>query len=400
MADVPNAPLTGLKVAVRAAGAAALYAARLLGVMGAETILVEPPQGSPLRREPPFLDADEGVSALFAYLAAGARSYVCDLEGRDTFLKSRLALGALLDGVDVFIDDTPLAERERLALGQAEIGARHPELVHVSVLPFGAWGPKAGWKAEEINLQHASSEGNLLPNGLSVELFPDRPPVKIYGHFAELQGGVAAALGALAALWARAEVGGQFVDIACQDAALAVSAFAIQRLGDGSVEHRAARSFRYGGVLECADGHVELLTLEQHQWTGLVDLLGRPDWATDPALSDSLERSRQGAAINRRIRAWAKTMRVADLVARGQAAGVPLAKYNSPADVLSDPHERERGLFAPAPIEEAGMLDMLVAPFQFGGEPLVLRGGPPALGDYDPRLLRDARGPAAAGAGG
>jgi crotonobetainyl-CoA:carnitine CoA-transferase CaiB-like acyl-CoA transferase len=84
--------------------------------------------------------------------------------------------------------------------------------VHVSVLPFGAAGPKADWKAADINLQHASGEANLLPNGLSVELFPERPPVKIYGHFAEMQGGIAAALGALSALWARPQVGGQYVD--------------------------------------------------------------------------------------------------------------------------------------------------------------------------------------------
>ena len=78
---------------------------------------------------------------------------------------------------------------------------------------------------------------------------------------------------------------------------LAVGAFAIQRLGDGSIEHRVVRSFRYGGVIPCADGYVELLTLEQRQWHGLVKLLGEPGWAMDPALEDSLERSRQGPMI-------------------------------------------------------------------------------------------------------
>ena len=65
---------------------------------------------------------------------------------------------------------------------------------------------------------------------------------------------------------------------------LAVGAFAIQRLGDGQVEHRAERSFRFGGVIECADGYVELLTLEQRQWDGLVKLMGDPEWAQDPEL--------------------------------------------------------------------------------------------------------------------
>ena len=378
MQDVSKAPLKGLRVVVNASGVAAAYAGRLLGTMGAETILLEPPGGGPLRREPPFLPGSDRVSALFAYLAAGARSYVCDLETD----KGRAAAAGLLAQADIFVDDTPVAERAARGLDEAAIAAKHPSLVHVSVLPFGATGPKAGWKAEEINLQHASGEGNLLPNGLSVELFPDRPPVKIYGHFAELQGGIAAALGALSALWVRPEVGGQFVDIASQDAALAVGAFAIQRLGDGSIEHRVERSFRYGGVMPCADGFVELLTLEQRQWEGLVDLLGRPEWALDPALKDSLERSRRGPEINGHVRAWAKVRKVADIVSEGQAAGVPLAKYNSPAEVLQDPHEKLRGLFAPVAVDGAGVLDMLVSPFQFDGRPLSLERGPPALGEF------------------
>jgi crotonobetainyl-CoA:carnitine CoA-transferase CaiB-like acyl-CoA transferase len=369
-------------VVAHASGVAAAYAARMLGAMGAETVLVEPPQGSPLRRQAPFLDNKGGldgqgsVSALFAYLAAGAKSRVCDLAAED----GRAALGALLSESDIFIDDTPVDAREALGLTETAIAARHPDLVHVSTLPFGAFGPKAGWKAAEINLQHASGEGNLLPNGLSVELFPDRAPVKIYGHFAELQGGVAAALGALSALWVRDEVGGQYVDVSAQDAALAVGAFAIQRLGDGSIEHRVERSFRYGGVLPCADGYVELLTLEQRQWDGLVKLLGEPEWALDPALADSLERSRRGPELNRHIRAWAAVRKVEDIVREGQALSVPLAKYYTPAEVLRDPHEKVRGLFQPVSVDGAGLLDVLVSPFHFDGAPLALRGGPPALG--------------------
>lgn len=365
-----SAPLSGLRIVVRASGVAAAYAARLLSTMGAEAILLEPAGGSPLRREPPFLPGSE-VSALFAYLAAGMRSAVVPDGG----------FGGLLSEADVFIDDTPLADRAALGLDEATVARRHPDLIHVSVLPFGAHGPKAHWKGEDITVLHASGEGYLLPNGLSCELFPDRPPVKVYGHFAELQGGIAAALGALSALWVRPELGGQYVDVASQDAALAVGAFAIQRLGDGSVEHRVERSFRYGGVIPCADGYVELLTLEQRQWHGLVELLGKPGWSQDPALEDSLERSRQGPMINRYIREWAAVRKVEDIVREGQKLSVPLAKYYTPAEVVRDPHERVRGLFQPVETG-AGVFDMLVSPFQFDGAPFALRSGPPALGDY------------------
>lgn len=371
-----NAPLTGLRIVLTARGVAAAYAGRLLGTMGAEVVLVEPPQGSPLRRQPPFLA--NGVSALFAYLSAGFRSQVAELDtahGRATF-------GALLSQADILIDDTPPAERKPLGLDEQAVAQAHPDLVHVSVLPFGAFGPKAEWKGEDIQIQHASGEGYLLPNGLAVEMFPDRAPLKVHGHFGAMQGGVAAALGALSALWARPETGGQFVDVASQDATLAVGAFAIQRLGDGSIEHRVERSFRYGGVIPCADGYVELLTLEQRQWEGLVKLLGEPAWALDPALADSLERSRQGPMINGHIRDWAAVRKVEDIVREGQALSVPLAKYYTPAEVVRDPHEKVRGLFQPVETG-AGLFDMLVSPFQFDGAALALRSGPPALGEYN-----------------
>lgn len=377
MGEDAAAPLAGRRVVARAGGVAAAYAMRLLGAMGADSLLLEPPGGCALRHEPPLLGDGCGPGALFAYLAAGARSLVCDLEA----VAGRATLAALLSEADIFIDDTPVDLRAACGLDRETVAARHPDLIHVSVLPFGATGPKAGWKAEEITLLHASGEGNLLPNGLSLEMFPDRPPVKIYGHFATMQGGIAAALGALSALWARDRLGGQFVDVASQDAALAVAAFSVQRFGDGVLEHRGGRSFRYGGVLPCADGYVELLTLEQRQWDALVEVMGRPGWMLDPALADPLERGRRGGEINRLLRAWARERKVADIVALGQPLGVPLARYSQPIEVLADPHVRHRGLFTPVTVDGAGTFDMLVAPFRFDAAPLHLRGGPPALGD-------------------
>src|SRR5437763_304283 len=148
----------------------------------------------------------------------------------------------------------------------------------------------------------APGDGNLMPNGLTLETFPDRPPVKIYGHFAEFMGGTSATCAALSALLVRDEVGGQFVDVSVQDANISVGCFAIQRLGEGVLENRHGRSFKYGGVLECSDGYVGVLTLEQRQWEGLVKLMGDPEWALDPALKDPLERSRRGAEINKHLR--------------------------------------------------------------------------------------------------
>jgi benzylsuccinate CoA-transferase BbsE subunit len=344
--------------------------------MGATVVMVEPPEGSPLRTAPPLLDGT-GHSALFAFLASGKRSLVCDLlspEGQRAFARE-------LESADILIDDTPVRERVARKLDQDGVAKRFPALVHVSVLPFGSKGPKSGWDAEEVNLLHAGGEGFLLPNGLSSELFPDRPPLKIYGHFSQYQGGSMAALSALTAWWAVPEVGGQYVDVSTQDAVLAVGAFALQRLGDGSLEHRSTRRFRYGGVFEAQGGFVELLTLEDRQWTGLVELIGHPAWTQDEALRDPLERSRRGDEINQHIREWMSRHDVDDIVQRAQQLGVPAAKYRTPAEIIRGEHERSRGLFAPLMLDEEVQAQILVAPFQFRCTPL--QGGQrvPALGE-------------------
>jgi crotonobetainyl-CoA:carnitine CoA-transferase CaiB-like acyl-CoA transferase len=378
--DSPQAgglPLTGCRVIERSRTVAAAYAGRLLAAMGATVVMVEPPEGSALRTEPPILDG-MGHSALFAFLAAGKRSLVCDLLSSE----GQRAMQRELESADILLDDTPVRERGARNLDQDSVARRFPALVHVSVLPFGSKGPKADWDAEEVNLLHAGGEGFLLPNGLSHELFPDRPPVKIYGHFSQYQGGSMAALSALTAWWAVPAAGGQYVDVSTQDAVLAVGAFALQRLGDGSLEHRSTRRFRYGGVFEAQDGFVELLTLEDRQWMALVELLGRPQWTQDEALRDPLERSRRGDEINSHVREWMSRHNVDDIVQRAQQLGVPAAKYRTPAEIIHGEHERSRGLFAPVKLDGGGHAEILVAPFQFRCTPLQGATRVPALGEW------------------
>jgi crotonobetainyl-CoA:carnitine CoA-transferase CaiB-like acyl-CoA transferase len=371
-----SAPLTGCRVLERSRTVAAAYAGRLLCAMGAEVIMLEPTGGSPLRQLPPLL-ADTGESAMFVYLAAGKRSLVCDT----TTAAGCALLNGELDRADILIDDTPAADRALQGLDPEAIHARFPGLVHVSVLPFGATGTKAAWDGEEVNLLHAGGEGYLLPNGLSNEMFPERPPLKIYGHFASYQGGASAALCALSAWWSAPQSGGQYVDVSVQDAVLSVGAFALQRLGDGSLEHRTSRRFRYGGVFKVRDGYIELLTLEDRQWSGLVELLGRPAWAEDPGLRDPLERSRRGDEINAHVRPWMAQHHADDIVSRAQELGVPVAKYRAPAEVARGEHERARGLFGPVQLESGRQAEVLLAPFQFRCTPLPPAGRVPPLNE-------------------
>jgi crotonobetainyl-CoA:carnitine CoA-transferase CaiB-like acyl-CoA transferase len=384
--DVPTSAIAGtpvglgVRVVERSSSAAAAQAGRLLSVLGAEVIMIEPPGGSSLRRIPPVLSRTTGDGATQAYLAAGKRSVVCDFgsaQGIADFHR-------LLATADIYIDDSPPSDQPQAPdLEPQHIAQRFPSLIIVSISPFGSAGPKASWVGREINLFHASGEGFLLPNGLTAEMFPSRPPLKVYGHFAEMVGGTMAALAALSAIWCRAEVSGQICDVSIQDAALSVAAFAIQRYGDGAIEHRRTRSFRYGGVFECRDGYAELLMLENRQWLALIEMMDRPDWARDPALDDPAVRSERGAFVNFHIQAWMRTQDVGPLVSKAQSLGVPICKYNSPREVIDSDQAKARQLFQNMTIPGVGTVSMLTSPFNFSRHGLHLAGPPPRPGEHN-----------------
>ena len=381
-AQKSDAPLAGVTVIERGHGVAAAYAGRILALMGATVIKIENTGGDALRHDAQKLHAHLDGDALFAYLNVNKSGVTLDLLNA----QGRVLLDEMLGRANIFLDDTHPAERRTLGVAPQDVCAKHPKLIFASVLPFGALGPHSEYKGYELNVFHSGGEGYLLPNGLALELFPDRPPVKIYGHFAEFNGGTSAVCAILAALLVQDQIGGQLVDVSVQDANVAISCFALQRLGEGVLEHRHARSFQYGGVLECSDGYVQLLTLEQHQWEGLVKLMGDPVWALELDLNDPIKRAKRGREINQHIRAWAKLEKIKDVVERGQALDVPLAKYCGPKDIMESEQTRAREMFVPVKMAGLGALPMLMAPFQFA-LPDNLAGCPSQAGADNARIF-------------
>src|SRR6185312_12404008 len=89
--------LADLRVLDLAGGVAAGYCSKLLADLGADVILVEPPQGDDCRRLGPFPDGKDDAerSGLFLSLHANKRSIVADPAGADDrALVQRLAADA------------------------------------------------------------------------------------------------------------------------------------------------------------------------------------------------------------------------------------------------------------------------------------------------------------------
>ena len=376
----PYQALTGLRVLEVASMVAGPFCGKLLASLGAVVVKAEAPQkGDSSRRQGPFPDDVPHLerSGMFLYLNTGKKSITLDLHDA----QGRVLLNQLAGHVDVVIHDFQPGPAAFMGLEPDRLAEINPDLIVAPVTPFGGSGPYADYQARHINVFHAGGEGYLLPNGLALDTFPDRAPLMAGSHMGSYQAGLTAAVGILAALYAkRSGSPGQVVDCSMQEAQLAIGYLPFQRLqAEGLVEDRFSRFFRVGGVLPAQDGYVELLTLEPRQWEGLAELLGGPEWADAARFQDP---GKYGPDINAHLREWSKEHTKDWLYQQGQAHGVPIAPYFSPGEVFHSRQQRERGFFTSLEHPEAGCYEYAGLPYRFSGTPQRLSRAP-LLGEHN-----------------
>ena len=142
--------LDGIRVLDLATSRAEM-AGRVLADMGAEVIKVEPPGGSPSRRLPPFNDEDPDRSLYWAAMGFGKRSVVIDLDDE----AGRADFRALLATADALIESFDPGVMAEWGLSYDDVKDEHPELIYVSVTPYGQDGPHANRPATDLTIESA-----------------------------------------------------------------------------------------------------------------------------------------------------------------------------------------------------------------------------------------------------
>ena len=263
-----------LEVASMVAGP---FCGKLLACLGDEVIKAEPPRvGDPSRRRGPFPGdvPHPERSGLFLYLNTSKKSITLDLQDP----QGRVLLKQLAAQVDVVVHDCRPSLAHATGLVHELLAKSNPHLIVAAVTPFGGSGPYADYQARHVNVFHAGGEGYLLPNGLALDTFPHRAPLAAGSYMSDYQGGLTAALGILAAVYARhGGAPGQEVDCSLQEAQLAIGLPSYSAVG--------SRGSRRGPLLpvfpgrrgpSAQDGYVELLTLEPRQWEGWLHFWASP----------------------------------------------------------------------------------------------------------------------------
>jgi benzylsuccinate CoA-transferase BbsE subunit len=357
------------------ANRAGALAGKLLAGLGADVVLVEPPEGSGLRAERPFWQNAPGTerSLFFWFYAAGKRSLVVDSADHATL--ERLAATA-----DVVIEDAWPGRVDGLR-------ARHPRLIVASITPFGRSGPYAAWRSSDLVAQ--AMGGLAYVNGHA-----DGPPLQSLGLQAYHQASTLAAIGVMAALLARDATGrGQLVDVSLQAAVTSalehVPGYFHQ---DGRIPRRQGTLHwtRYFRVGRCRDGWVMHCTLGD--WTSLFEWMRSDGYGADfaDAAWDGI-RYRQAHAepLFDELDRWAARYTVAELYEGAQLRRLPYAAVRAPEALLDDPHLAAREFFVPIEHPDLGVtIPYPGAPFHMGDSPWrVTR--PPKLGEHTDVVLRE-----------
>lgn len=178
---------------------------RVLAELGADVVVVEPPQGSPQRSRPPFVDDERGDDRSLRWWGqnAGKRGVTVDLdtaEGIET-------LQQLIGTADVVI-----AEGDQLAdgaVGYQHSRRGHDGLIWISVSPFGLHSARGGQPVTDLTM--LAGGGPVWNCGYDDHTLP---PIRGAGDQSVNVAGMYCAIGALAALAFRDQTGqGQLVDL-------------------------------------------------------------------------------------------------------------------------------------------------------------------------------------------
>ncbi|HXG49852.1 MAG TPA: CoA transferase [candidate division Zixibacteria bacterium] len=395
-ANGEKSALSGLRI-LDLTGRRGGYCGRLLANLGAEVVLIEPPDGAPARHEGPFKDGDPHPEKSLAFAAChtNKRSVVVDLERED----GRRTFRGLVRHADVVIEDRGLAWLERLGLGIEELRSINPALVLTSITGFGLSGPYRDFEAPGIV---AFAMGGLM----SVCGHPERPPLMGPSEIAFFLGSVHAAFGTLVALYNRRATGlGELVEVSLQDV-LAGDPFlrlATRYSATGEIVGRTGhrQPTTVADTYRCRDGYVRIFCNQADHWRRLVEWLGNPPELADPKYDDVQNRFPLRSLLDRMIESRTADFTVDGLFEELQSRRLAAAPVHSPRAFLEDKQTKHRGYVVELNHPHLGRHGFPGDPYRFSESPCRIERPAPILGEHqaeiDKHLARPSAWLAAAG---
>jgi formyl-CoA transferase len=332
-------PLSDLRVLELGTLIAGPFAGRMFADFGAEVIKIEQPdRGDPLRSWGMTWDGTDSLWHLIQ--SRGKLSVTADLhDPSGQALVRQLAVES-----DILIENFRPGRLEEWNLDPEDLMDTNPRLIVVRISGYGQTGPMRDHPAFGTIAEAASGLRHITGE-------PDRPPTRVGLSLGDSITSLHAVIGAFIALHERQTSGrGQLVDVALTESIFAMlegvlpeySYHGAVRERTGNIAHNSAPTNAYpssDGSMVCIAANTTRL------FRRLFQIMGRGDYASDPALATNEGRVAHSSELDEAIAVWTKTRTADEIVETLRAEEVPVSRINSIADIVSDPQFQARDVF-------------------------------------------------------
>ena len=378
----PGGPLHGLRVIELAQIMAGPSCGALLADLGAEVIKVEKlPGGDDTRRyaEPNV----NGESAAFMMMNRNKRGIAVDLKTEG----GREVLRRLASGADVLTENYRRGALDRLRLGADALRALNPALIYCSISGYGRTGPAADKGGFDLIAQGASGL-------MSITGHPGQEPVKVGSPVTDMNAGMLAALGIVAAYVHRLKTGqGQFVDTSLLEAGIHQTAWQAAIFfatgvspGPGGSAHVMAAPYQ---AFPTADGWINIGGANQSNWERIARLVGAPELIADPRFVDNSARMAHRDELARLLGEHLRERPTRDWLQALDNAGIPAGPIQSIGEMAADPQTLARDMVVELEHPVAGSTRALGVPVKFSATPGSVRRPAPTLGQHTREVLQE-----------
>ena len=372
--------LDGIKVIELAHIMAGPTCGLMLADLGADVIKVEKlPRGDDARAYvEPLVN---GEPAAFMILNRNKRSFAVDLKTRGGLE----AVRRLLAGADVLIENHRKGTLDKLGLGYEALSALNPRLVYCAISGYGRTGPYADKPGFDLIAQGFAGI-------MSITGEPGGPPAKSGTSVADINAGILAALGVVAALVSRGTTGrGQLVETSLMEAAVqqtywqSALFFATGRnAGPTGSAHLLTAPYQ---AFATRDGWVNVGGANQANWERIARVIGRPELVDDPRFRTNRDRMRNIAELTALIGERLRERPSAEWIRDFEAEGVPVGPVNRIGDMLADPQVAARDMVVEVDHPRAGRTRSLGMPIKFSDGRADMTRPSPLLGQHSREIL-------------
>ncbi|HEX3548132.1 MAG TPA: CoA transferase [Mycobacterium sp.] len=388
-------PFSGLRVLDMTTFWAGPSCTHLLAMLGADVIHVEStrrPDGTRLIAGIPVTeDQWWEKSPIFSALNTNKKGVTLDLQSD----AGRELLGRFIETADVIVENFTPRVLDQIGLDFAAVQAVRPDAIMLRMPGFGLDGPWRDNPAFAYVIEAAAGISWLTG-------YPDRNPYEPYS-VGDPNAGIHALNALLLALEHRRRTcQGVLIEAAMVDAAINIAAeqvieysaygVLLQRAGNRGPSAAPQNLYRTNEIDEFgrADRWVAVAVATDDQWASLREALGRPDWATDAALSTANGRREHHDMIDEHLARWCEVRTGDDIVDALWGQGVPVAKVMQPHRQTELPQLAFRGFFEEVDHPVNARTPHSTLPFGLSRGPLHIHARPaPLLGQHNQELLSE-----------